>query len=200
MKSVTNNFSYSSFLYIAPIIFTMEEIEVPTEHLQDEIKEKAEEQKERWTLYVALSTAFMAVLAALAGLLAGHHANEAVIERQKAGDQWNYYQAKGIKSEVAASADKILRALSTKPVPDDGKASVERYEKEKEEIKKAAEEFDKSSEEHLAKHVPLATAVTIFQIAIAISAIAILTRRKVLWYIGMLLTSAGAVFLIVGLL
>jgi Domain of unknown function (DUF4337) len=178
----------------------MEEMEVPTEHLQEAIKEKAEEERERWTLYVALSTAFMAVLAALAGLLAGHHANEAVIDRQKSGDQWNYYQAKGIKSEVAASTDKILRALSTKPVPDDSKAAVERYEKEKEEIKKNAEEYDRSSEEHLAKHVPLATSVTIFQIAIAISAIAILTRRKILWYCGMLLTFAGAVFLIVGLL
>ena len=48
----------------------MEEIEVPTEHLHEEIQEKAEEQKERWTLYVALSTAMMAVLAAVAGLLA----------------------------------------------------------------------------------------------------------------------------------
>ena len=48
-----------------------EEIEIPTEHLSEEIQERAEEKKDKWTLYVALSTALMAVLAAVAGLLAG---------------------------------------------------------------------------------------------------------------------------------
>ena len=101
-------------------------------------------------------------------------------------------------SEIAASTDKILRTLSAKPVPEDSKAAVERYEKEKEEIKKNAEELDKSSEDHLAKHVTLSKAVTIFQIAIAISAIAILTRRKIMWYAGIALALAGTVFLILG--
>jgi hypothetical protein len=177
----------------------MEEQEIPTEHLQEAIHEKAEEAKERWTLYVALSTAFMAVLAAIAGLLGGHQVNEALIEQIKASDQWNYYQAKGIKSEIAASTDKILVTLSSKPVEANSKAAVEKYEKEKETIKTQAEEFEKSSEEHLVKHVTLSKAVTIFQIAIALSAIAILTRRKVLWYASILLTLAGAYFLIMGL-
>ena len=63
-----------------------------------------------------------------------------------------------------------------------------------------AEEAEKSSEWHLSLHVPLATAVTSFQIAIAISAIAILTRRKKLWYGGLLLTIVGIVFLILGII
>src|SRR3984957_11487371 len=88
-----------------------EEIEVPTEHLHEAIQEKAEEAKERWILYVALSTAFMAVLAAVAGLLAGHHANEALIERVKASDQWNFYQSKNLKQEIAVNTDKILQAI-----------------------------------------------------------------------------------------
>jgi hypothetical protein len=92
----------------------MEEIEVPTEHLHEEIQEKAEEQKEKWILYVALSTAFMAVLAAVAGLLAGHHANEALIERVKASDQWNFYQSKNLKQEIAINTDKILHILGNK--------------------------------------------------------------------------------------
>jgi hypothetical protein len=37
-----------------------EEIEIPTEHLHEEIQEKAGEMREKWILYVALSTAFMA--------------------------------------------------------------------------------------------------------------------------------------------
>jgi hypothetical protein len=182
----------------------MEEIEIPTEHLHEEIQEKASEEKEKWVLYVALSTAFMAVLAALAGLLAGHHANEALIERVKASDQWNFYQSKNLKEEIATSSDMILHALPASAAhpadaPDHSK-DIARYEKEKAGIKKTAEEAEKSSEWHLSRHVPLASAVTAFQIAIAISAIAILTKRKKLWFGGMLLTLIGIVFLILGIL
>lgn len=180
----------------------MEEIEVPTEHLHEAIKEKAEESKERWILYVALSTAFMAVLAAVAGLLAGHHANEALIERVKASDNWSFYQSKNLKAEIAINTDKILHALPAQAgaVQSDNSKDIERYQKEKEEIKKKAEEAEKESESHLSKHVPLASAVTAFQIAIAISAISILTRKKKLWYGSMLLTAIGIIFFLMGLL
>jgi hypothetical protein len=181
----------------------MEEMEVPTEGLTDTINEKAEgkkeEERERWTMYVALSTAFIAVLAAVSSLLAGHHSDEAVIERVKAGDQWSFYQAKSIKSELVASTDKILHTLSAKPVEDNAQ-TLARYDKEKEEIKTKAEEFEKSSEAHVEKHATIAKSVTIFQIAIAISAIAILTRKKVLWYAGILLSIAGIVFFLMGTL
>lgn len=201
-----------------------EEIEIPTEHLHEQIEEGAEERKERWTLYLALSTAFMAVLAAFAGLMAGHHANEALVERMKASDQWNFYQAKNLKQEIAVNTDAILKAIgpvktggaaattakvaagaaataveSSAAVVDHGQDIV-RYEKEKAEIKKQAEEDEQVSEAHLARHVPLSRAVTAFQIAIAISAIAVLTRRKMLWYAGLALTAIGVFFLMVGIL
>ena len=179
----------------------MEEIEVPTEHLQETIQEKAEEAKERWTLYVALSTAFIAVLAAVAGLLGGHHVNEALIDQIKSSDQWAFYQSKSIKSEIAVSTQKILGAMPGKTIePADSKNNVDRYEKEKEEIKKIAEEHEKTSEEHLRRHVTLSKAVTIFQIAIAISAISILTRIKTLWFASMLLMVVGAFFLVQGII
>jgi hypothetical protein len=195
-----------------------EEIEIPTEHLHEQIEEGAEEKRERWTLYLALSTALMAVLAAFAGLLAGHHANEALVERMKASDQWNFYQAKNLKQEIAVNTDMILQAVGAArtgqtaassggdhskdvaPSGGDHSKDIARYEKEKAEIKKQAEEDEQVSEAHLAKHVPLSRAVTAFQIAIAISAIAVLTRRKVLWYAGLVLTAIGIVVLIVGIL
>ena len=201
-----------------------EEIEIPTEHLHEEIEEGAEERKERWTLYLALSTAFMAVLAAFAGLMAGHHAHEARVVRMKASDQWNFYQAKNLKQEIAVNTDAILKAIgpvktagaaattakvaagaaataaeSSAAVVDHGQ-DIARYDKEKAEIKKQAEEDELVSEAHLARHVPLSRAVTAFQIAIAISAIAVLTRRKMLWYAGLVLTAIGICFLIVGIL
>lgn len=179
----------------------MEEMEIPTEHLQEAIHEKAEEEKEKWVLFVALSTAVMAVLAAIAGLLGGHHVNEALIDQIKSSDQWAFYQSKSIKAEIASSTDKILQALpgKTAVAETDSKETIARYEKEKEDIKENAEEHEKTSEEHLKRHVTLSKAVTIFQIAIAISAISILTKKKALWFVAMLLTIAGAVFLFIGI-
>jgi hypothetical protein len=170
----------------------MEEIEVPTEHLHEQIEEKAEEQKEKWTLLVALSTALMAVLAAGAGLLAGHHANEALIERVKASDSWNLYQSKSIKQEIAVNTDLIMHSQ-------DHSAAIAKYDKDKADAMKDAREAEHESGEHLSKHVPLASAVTAFQIAIAISAIAILTRRKALWIGGLVLTAIGIVFFVLGI-
>ena len=178
----------------------MEEIEVPTEHLHEQIQEGAEEKKERWTLYLALSTALMAVLAAVGGLLAGHHANEALIERVKASDAWNFYQSKSLKQEIAVTTERLLHAVAAgrRDTAFAQNDDISRYDKEKAEIKRQAEEAERSSESHLARHVPLSRAVTAFQIAIAVSAIAILTRRKLLWFMGLMLTAVGIVFLLIG--
>ncbi len=161
----------------------MEEIEVPTEGLQDTILERAKEEKE-WNMYVAISTAFMAVFAAISGMLAGHYSNEALIQQIKASDQWSYYQAKGIKGEVA----------SLKPAKDS--SAILKYKGEQKTIKENAEGFEKKSETLLEQHIVLARSVTLFQIAIAISAISILTRKKILWYAAILLALVGIGFFI----
>src|SRR6266699_2146041 len=78
----------------------MEEAEVPLEHLQEQVHHSAEHSGATWISWVALSTALLAVLAAIAGLLSGKHANEAMISQIEASDQWSYYQAKSIKAAV----------------------------------------------------------------------------------------------------
>lgn len=168
----------------------MEEIEVPTEHLHEAIEEKAKEHETGWSMYVAISTAMVAVLAALAGLMAGHHSNEALIDQIKASDQWSFYQAKGIKAEI--------KAMGVNGVVD--AAAVAKYKKDQEAIKEKAEENEKSSEAHLTHHVLLARSVTLFQVAIAISAIAILTKRKPMWFAGLFFSAIGIVFFVLGLL
>lgn len=161
----------------------MEDIEVPTEHLHEQINEHAKEGK-RWSLYLAISTAFMAVLAAISGLMAGHYSNEALIEQIKASDQWAYYQAKGIKAEIAAFS----------PLRDS--TLIVKYKTEQKSIKEIAEDFQKKSQVYLDRHVILARAVTMFQIAIAISAISILTGKRWLWYFAILISLIGVVFFI----
>src|SRR5439155_27301646 len=62
----------------------MEEIEPPTEQVQEEIHHHAHESRERWVSYVALSSALIAALAAVCALLASHHANEGMIDQLRA--------------------------------------------------------------------------------------------------------------------
>jgi len=174
----------------------MEELEDPTERLK-ETMEAAEEKRERWTLHVALSTAIIAVLAAIAGLLGNHHANEAMLEQVKSSDKWAYYQSKSIKSEINASTGQILAAIG-KPLPPENEQKAKQYETDKAQIKEDADKEEQSSEAHMQQHIVFSRSVTIFQIAIAISAIAILTRKKAMWYISMILAVAGSVFLVLG--
>ena len=178
----------------------MEEIEVPTEHLHESIHEKVHghgEPQESWSMYLAISTALMAVLAAMASLLAGHHSNEALIEQIKSSDSWSHYQSKSIKYEIYS----LKRDLTAGKEGADEKinSKMEGYKKDEEEIKTEAETAGKQSEFHLAKHVTLARSVTLFQISIAIAAIAMLTKRKFLWYGSMVLSIAGIVFFILGI-
>jgi hypothetical protein len=84
-----------------------------------------------------------------------------------------------------------------------GKASqadVDKYKDEQADIKKEAAGYEDESEVHLVRHAKLARAVTLFQIAIAISAIAILTRKKFLWYSSMALALIGVWFFMLGIL
>src|SRR3954470_3658262 len=130
----------------------MEEIEVPTEHLQEEIHEHAHQSRERWILGVALSSALLAVFAAVTALLAGHHANEAMVEQIHASDQWSYYQAKGIKSAVLATKLDLMHAFGKSAAPHD-EEKLSEYKKEQEEISEKAKEKEHESESHLRHHV-----------------------------------------------
>jgi len=177
----------------------MEEIEVPTEHLHEHIQEAAEHSAENWILTVALCSALLAVFAAIASLLAGHHANEAMLEQLKASDRWAYYQAKGIKSSVLESRSAVLESIG-KPADPKVAAKIEEYKTEQGKIEKEADELQKSGEAHLVHHNTLAKSGTLFQIGIALSAISVLTRRKWLFWGSLALGVAGLFFLVTGIL
>jgi hypothetical protein len=173
-----------------------EEIEVPTEHLHESMAEKAHEGG--FNLQVALSSALIAVLAAICALFAGSYANEAMLAQLKASDQWSYYQAKSIKASVLTSKMDLIKALGRKTDPKDV-AKVGEYKKDMDSIKTQADALAGGSETLMVKHELLAKGVTLFQVAIALSAIAALTKRRFLWVTGLLLSCGGTVFLILGL-
>jgi len=149
----------------------MEEADVPLEHLHEQVKETAEHGGDPWISWVALSTAILAVLAAIAGLLSGKHVNEAMMNQIEASDQWNYYQAKSIKASVL-----------------DAKMSLAGVHE--------AERKEAVAKSNFHKHEVFARGVTMFQIAIAIAAISALTRKRKFWLVSLLFGLVGCVFLV----
>jgi hypothetical protein len=187
-----------SAIFGAGVQTAMEEIEVPTEHLHEAVHEEAHHSHEKWVTAVALSTAILAALAAIAALLAGKDANEAVIGRGTASDTWSQFATNSIKlSNLEAHID--LLKFDNKPVPDRFREKIDKYTKEKNRLQEQARTEVKAYQQRLARHEILAHGVTMFQIAIAVSAIAALTKRRWFWYLGLAFGAAGIGFLVYAL-
>jgi hypothetical protein len=144
---------------------------------------------DRFAGRIAVTTAILATVGALMAYQggatqanAGLYKNDAAIKKTEASDQWNYYQAKSNKQNLAELAVQLATAAEKQEFY---KQEVARYEKEKEEIKVVADrleaeakEWDRRSEVEQHLHHRWAQATTVLQIAIALSAIALLTRRN----------------------
>jgi len=191
----------------------MPEEEFETAEFKERLEEateravEASEHRSRWLVYLSLSTAIIAVMAAIAALESGTFSNEALMQKNdallaqtKASDQWAYYQAKGIKADVTQSSTSAFVAAGKAP-PANIASQTARYTAQqdtiREEAKKLESERDtksKEADELLERHHHFAGAVALFQVAIALGAIAALTRVRAVW-IGSLLIGGGGVVL-----
>ena len=144
---------------------------------------------------IAVATAVIATLGALFAYMggstqanAGLYKNNAAIKKTEASNQWNYYQAKSSKQNLAELALELVPAERKPGVTKE----VERYRAEKADIKKAAEkleaeatDWDRRSDSEMHLHHRWAQATTALQVSIALAAIALLTRRKwLVWGVG----------------
>jgi len=171
-----------------------EEIEVDTDSLRESIDREIERQSGGLLRTIALTTALFAALAALASLEAGGTVNEALALKTEAtrlqaeaSDQWSYYQAKGLKAAVADAQKNIWLALDKTP-PADLATNAARYLDDQKTSREKAEalehERDAKTDESNAlmhRHHYFADAVALLQVAIALGAIAALTRRRAAW-------------------
>ncbi len=179
----------------------VEEIEVPTEQLHEEMHHHAEGggHGASFASLVALASAITAVLAAIAALLAGANANEAMLDQIRASDKWAYYQAKGIKASLLASKMELLSEMGKTPRPKDEEKLVE-YKKQQDETQKEATELENDSHGRFQRHEIFARGVTLFQVAIALAAISVLSRRRRFFYVSLGFVLCGVGFLIQGFL
>jgi hypothetical protein len=199
--------AFSSAAQAVTIVLVPEEPEIDTDRLRETI---AEPPAGTLLRNIALTTALLAALGAVAALRAGDTVNEALVLKTEAGrlqseasDQWAYYQAKGIKGIVLETSRTVWLAAG-KAVPANVEQTIQRYASEQKAIEQAAREKeherdDKSVEaDHLlARHRRFANSVALIQVSIALGAVAALTRNRPIWMgsIALGLMGAGLFFL-----
>ena len=156
---------------------------------------------------IAMFTAIIATIGAIFGYMggatqanAGLYKNNAAIKKTEASNQWNYFQSKSTKQSLA----ELARDLASDDKKSKYQDKVDRYEKEKNEIKAVADkleadatQWDKQSDEQMHQHHRWAQSTTVLQVSIALAAIALLTKKKWLEYA---MFGAGAVGVVVGVL
>ncbi len=180
--------------------------EVETEKLHEAIHEEMEREGGSLLRTIALTTALLAALAALASLRAGATVNEALALKTEAtrlqaeaSDQWAYYQAKGVKGAVQDAIRASWAAAGKEPPADVGERGARYAEEQKEIAAKAAEkEKERDAREREAEHLMHehhrhAAAVALFQVAIALGAVAALARSRLVWLASLLVGLGGLV-------
>ena len=153
-----------------------------------EIEHAAQHGGDSFTSRIAVITAILSTIGAIFGYMGGHsqnsallYKNEAAIQKTSASNQWNYYQAKSNKQNLA----ELSVVLTSGEAREKYLQEIDRYKKEKQDIKADAEKLeaqakaaDQHSEAEMHVHERWALATTLLQVAIALSAITLLTRKR----------------------
>lgn len=173
----------------------MSEVELPNPEELEEHKAKA------FTRHVALATAIFAVLLAISSLGGSQAMKEMLLSQQQASDQWAFYQAKSIrehyyrgqkqrleldllekdtlKPEIRKRYEELLKKVTMEEA---------RYNAEKKGIRKEAERLEHVRDIYRSKDPYFEYGEVLLQIAIAMSAIAILAHSRAM--VGFALVSA----------
>jgi lipopolysaccharide export LptBFGC system permease protein LptF len=182
------------------------EIEVPSEHIEHA---QHAANGDRLTRDIAVAVAIMAIIAATISSLQeteSAHAlglkNESVLLQSRASDQWSFFQAKSIKKNAYQIAAEQAKAAGRDDADFAGKA--ERYAKEESEVQAEAKALQEESHgkwelstHHTHRQHTLTLAETLLHVGIAVSSLALFTKRRLALH-GALVLSAGGIAVAVG--
>ena len=167
-----------------------------------EIQEHAEDAHHAGQKDIGLTTSIVAVLLAIATLL-GHRAHTEELKlATKANDQWNYSQAKKIRSHLY-EANSQLAKLSGEPGKEVAAEMLKKsalYDGQAEEIQKEARKIE-DEEDLVSRRADRFDLSELFlEISIIFCSIALLTEMKVFWKVSFITTLAGVVLIVAGFL
>jgi len=149
---------------------------------------------------VSITVAALAVLAAAAGSLEtveGGRAitlsSDAVLAQDKATDAWNEYQADSLKRHMytIAANQGGAHGEDYRHIIADQRAAQDKARAEAQDAQKERDARTAQSAQHERRHHWLTGAATLIEIGIALSTVAIITRRPLFWLAAMGLGATG---------
>ncbi len=169
----------------------------------------AEEKKEKWTTYLAISTVIIVVCATLSTFKGGGYSNKSLMNQTSASDQWAFYQSKSLKSYVfemqkdnlELQKELIGRSNPSKEILEQYQdkitsctAKIHQYELEKAEISRIAKKFEADRDECKLHGSAFGIAVIFLQISILLSSISALAKKKYVWFLSLLVGIVGIIY------
>lgn len=153
----------------------------------------------RTNQFIALTALILAIFATFSSLYAGANASKGILAQNQASDSWAYYQAKSIKQSIYSSQLELVE-LDSPTNSDPAKLAelkknyndtIDRYEREQDEIMKAARDKEAERDRFLALNRGFAGALTYLQISILLVSLAGLIKQIYFWYIGIAIGAFG---------
>ncbi|NBS03888.1 MAG: DUF4337 domain-containing protein [Verrucomicrobia bacterium] len=160
-----------------------------------------------WTKWVALSTTLLAVCAAFATLKGGSFSTKTQLATVSASNKWSYFQSKSLKETARDTESTIIKVIEASATNPEAKAiarkaidkaddEIKRYKIEKAEIMKEAQFLDAEAAYSQARGGNFGLAIMFLQIAIMLSAISALMKKKSFWIVGLCAGAIGVGFLV----
>lgn len=164
-----------------------------------ELKEHAEHGQESELRPVAFTMSLLAVLVAVTTVLGHRTHTEAVLQQNRATDQWNEYQAKKIRSYNTGLADDLLSAVT---VADKDKAATiakawsdhqAKWNDDLKEDQEKAKALEEKVEQAEARAYRYDLSEALLEIGLVITSVTLLTRSRAYWYLGIVFAAGGIV-------
>ena len=163
-----------------------------------ELQEYAEHAEHESSLRpVALTMTVLAVLVAVTTVLGHRTHTEAILNQDKATDQWNYYQAHKIRSNDTALAADLLSVVTiadknaaekiAKTYADHQAKWADNLKEEQEQ----AEQLEKKVEQAEARGDRFDLGEALLEIGLVITSVTLLTRKRAYWYLGLVFSLGG---------
>ncbi len=171
-----------------------------------ELKEHAEHGAHEETMRpVAFTMAVLAVLVAISTVLGHRTHTEAVLDQNKATDQWNFYQAHKIRANETELASDLLGVVALDDRDAAKKIAKAYADHEKKWVDELKEEQDQA--EAMERKVTLAEAradrfdfsEALLEIGLVITSVTLLTRSRIYWYLGLVFAVLGVASAVLGL-
>ena len=166
----------------------------------NQLKEAAEDEGGSESLKsISLAISILAVLVAMVTVLGHRSHTEAVLSQSRAGDMWNEYQAKKIRSDQVGVA---LDLLSLQPNSNgdavekkiaDYRSHQAKWKLELEEEMKQAQEFEAEVKHAEAQASRFDLGEALLQIGVVLCSITLFTRRRLYFLLGLALGIGGLI-------